>query len=82
MILALERWPDSTAIRDYFAEPSDGGLLESAMELIGHPKVIADSYAVAEEFCQSARDAISELPKNRSRDSLEALIDYVVVRRS
>ena len=82
MILALERWPDSTAIRDYFAEPSDGGLLESAMELISDPKVIADSYAVAEEYCQSARDSISELPKNRSRDSLEALIDYVVVRRS
>ena len=82
MILALERWPDSTVIRDYFAEPSDGTLLESAMELISDPKVITDSYAVAEQYCQSARDSIMELPKNRSRDSLEALIDYVVVRRS
>jgi len=82
MILALERWPNSTVIRDYFAEPSDETLLESAMELISDPKVITDSYAVAEQYCQSARDSIMELPKNRSRDSLEALIDYVVVRRS
>ena len=82
MILALERWPDSTAIRDYFAEPGDGALLESAIEVISDEKVIVDSYAVAEDYCRSALDAISDLPKNRSRESLEALVDYVVVRRS
>ncbi len=82
MIMALERWPKSTAIRDYFANPTDCGLLESAMELIGASEVIADSYAVAEEYCGSARASIMELPKNRFRDSLEAMVDYVVARRS
>lgn len=82
MILAQERWPESTAIRDYFAEPADESLLESAMDIGGDPEIIAQSYAVAQEYCLVALDSLRHLPANRCRDSLELLVDYVVTRRS
>lgn len=82
MILARERWPESTAIRDCFVDPSDERLLRSAMKLIREPGVIAESYAVAEEYCRAALKSLRGLPKNRCRDSLEALVHYMVARRS
>lgn len=81
MILAQERWPESTAIRDYFAEPTNERLLQSAMAIGGDPDIIAQSYAVAQEYCRSALDSLRHLPANRCRDSLELLVDYVVTRR-
>ena len=82
MILAQEQRTDSTAIRDYFAEPSDESLLERAMVMIGGSEVISEAYAVAEEYCRSALRSLNDLPHNRCHDSLEALVHYVIRRRS
>jgi len=82
MILAQERQPDSTAIQDYFTEPSNDGLLKRAMEMVGEADIIREAYRVAEGYCESALRSLEGLPKNRSRDSLEALVQYVIMRRS
>lgn len=82
MILIQERQPSSTAIRDYFAEPSDEGLLEQAMAMVGSSEVMGEAYAVAEKYCQSALESLEILPANRCRASLQALVQYVFTRKS
>ncbi len=81
-ILAQEHQPGSTPIRDFFAEPSDESLLAGAMDMIGDSEIIRQAYAVAEAYCQAALRSLEELPANRCRDSLEALVQYVIMRRS
>ena len=52
------------------------------METASAPTVISAAYAEASRRCETAKTALRALPPTPARDSLEALLDYVVRRRS
>ena len=57
-------------------------LLTKAVETASAPAIIAAAYAEASRRCDTAKTALRTLPPTPARDSLEALLDYVVRRRS
>ena len=57
-------------------------LLTKAVETASAPAIIAAAYAEASRRCDTAKTALRALPPTPARDSLEALLDYVVRRRS
>jgi geranylgeranyl pyrophosphate synthase len=81
-LIAMERCEKEDPIRKFFQDPQDEELLAAAVDMVQQPPIIEAAYAIATERSQKARDALLTLPQNPSRDSLEELLDYVVVRRS
>ena len=68
-------------VRQYKSVPNRA-LLTKAVETASAPAVIAAAYAEASRRCETAKTALRALPPTPARDSLEALLDYVVRRRS
>lgn len=81
--IALERQPEENPITAYLSGGGqDDELLDAAVELIRQPQTIAAAYDEAARRCEIARSALEELPDTESRESLGALLDYVLSRRS
>ena len=81
-LLLQERYPDEDPVKAIFEAPGDERPLQRALEMINNSTVIEDSYAVAEDFCRRAEDALSALPDTRYRRALLELPPYVLVRKS
>ena len=85
--IALAKYPKANPIRAYLTAPNADAdaaadLLTKAVETASAPAVIAAAYAEASRRCETAKTALRALPPTPARDSLEALLDYVVRRRS
>ena len=80
-IVAMERNPNDNPFLALSRRPGDPEGLRRAVELLRDPSIIEESYVVADRFCRRALESLAELDRNPSRDSLEALVDYVVKRR-
>ena len=79
--IALERSDVGDVIRAYFEDRSEERLLRDAIEMIRQPEIMAEAYSEAARRCDVAKDALKTVPESASRDSLEALLDYVLRRR-
>ncbi len=80
-IRAVELYPDDKTIDALFRDPDDPVHLQRAVEMIQNSAAMSDSYGEARDFCAKAVDALDALPRNVSRESLEALVEYVIARR-
>ena len=85
--IALEKYPKDNPIKAYLTAPNADAdasrdLLTKAVETASAPAIIAAAYAEASRRCEIAKTALRTLPPTPARDSLEALLDYVVRRRS
>ena len=79
--MSMQRYPKDNPIPALFQRPHDESCLDRAVDMIQSSSVIDDSYAVADQYCAKAREALSALPRTSSRDSLYELVDYVLTRR-
>ena len=81
--IALERQPEENPITAYLSGGAeDAELLDAAVELISQPEIIEAAYDEAARRCEIARAALNALPNTESRQSLSALLDYLLSRRS
>ena len=82
--IVLERHPRDNPIRAYFNGhgKDDEALLRKAVDLCTQPEIIDTAYSEASRRCDVARKALHTLPKTPSRQALDDLLDYVVIRRS
>ena len=80
--IARERYPDENPALAYIEGPAeDEATLAQAVEMIRRPEIIGGAYDEAARRCDVARAALRALPQTPSRDSLEQLLDYVLIRR-
>ena len=81
--IALERYPHENPIAAYLSGGAqDAELLDAAVELISQPEIIEAAYDEAARRCEVARAALKALPNTEPRQSLSALLDYLLSRRS
>lgn len=80
-IMVIERYPEDNPVTSLCRQPDDEDSLRRSLELIQDSSILADSFAVAGGFTAKALDALGSLEPNPSRESLEALVSYVVQRR-
>ncbi|MDA1189059.1 MAG: polyprenyl synthetase family protein [Chloroflexi bacterium] len=81
-LLYRERNPKDNSIEELFGHPDEHDRLAPVLQAITNSSAIADSNARAEEYGRKALACLTELPKTPERDSLEALVSYVLKRRS
>jgi heptaprenyl diphosphate synthase/octaprenyl-diphosphate synthase len=81
--IALERHPHDNPIKAYFnGHGEDEAQLQKAVDMCSQPEIIDTAYSEASRRCEVARKALHTLPKTPSRQALDDLLDYIVVRRS
>jgi len=80
-MLAAQKDPDHNPIPDLFRSPDDAERLRRSVEMVQDPFVIDDAYSMARGLCDLAARSLRPLPPIPARDSLEALVDYVMARR-
>ena len=56
--------------------------LSALVEKVRASSAIAETLAVIDDYKRKAQDALMKVPAHRSRESLDALIDYVSLRRN
>ena len=81
-LLLQERYPDEDPVKAIFEAPDDDRPLQRALEMINNSSVIEDSYAIANDFCRKAEEALSPLPDTAYRKALLELPPYVLVRKN
>jgi len=81
-IMYIERNSVDNPLVDYFKNPEDSESLKKAVAAIQSSSVMRDSYAVAEQYCDSALANLAALDNIPALASLKELVNYVVQRRS
>ncbi len=81
-LLYAARSPEDPVVKRLRAGSRDEEDLRAMVSLIRESSVIDEALEALESYRAAARAALAALPDVRSRDSLEALIDYVTLRRS
>ncbi len=81
-IMYVERNSVDNPVVTYFKNPEDTESLKKAVAAIQASSVMRDSYAVAEQFCDSALASLEKLDAIPALASLQELVHYVVRRRS
>ena len=80
-ILAIERYPEDNPVLALCEDPSDHKNLERAIDMVQNSSLLDESLAVARQYSLKAINSLGDIEKNRSRESLEALAEYVLNRR-
>lgn len=80
-LLLMDRLPDDNPVQKYFERPRKDLLAQAVQAILG-TDIADESYEMARGFCAAAHEALSVLPDDPARDTLYALTDYVLERRS
>ena len=81
-ILYMQRSPDDNPIQKAFEGTRRRANLQRAIDEIRASDVLEESMATARHFASLATAALDEVPAGEPRDSLSALVDYVLERRT
>jgi geranylgeranyl pyrophosphate synthase len=81
-ILYMQRKPDDNPVKKAFEGVRRKANLDRAIREILASGTIDESMAVARQFGEEARQALSAIPAGEARSTLDGLIDYVMTRRS
>ncbi len=82
-MLLLERYPeDHNPVRRIFRKEGDlSENINRAIDLVRRSTVIEASYQVASEYACRAYRNLEQMPDNASRQALQELVEFVVVRK-
>lgn len=78
-IIYAEKFPQDTIIQRILAE-RETGLIPEALEKIRATTVIDECRQIARGFYRKANDALAKLPDCDARNSLKALVEFVIER--
>jgi octaprenyl-diphosphate synthase len=81
-LLLLDRYPKNNPIRKLFAHRRRQEYLSQAVEMIRQSDIPRESYQMAESFAKEAEQALTALPSNPARRTLQDIVAYVLERRS
>ena len=81
-LLLLDRYPKNNPIRKLFAHRRRQEYLSQAVEMIHQSDIPRQSYQMAESFAKEAEEALTVLPDNPARRTLQDIVHYVLERRS
>ena len=81
-ILLLERYPKDNPVVALFQGKDPEENRRKALEMVHNSSIIADSYAVAADFCHEALDALAPLPDSTCKQALHEVADYVLERHN
>jgi geranylgeranyl pyrophosphate synthase/phage shock protein PspC (stress-responsive transcriptional regulator) len=81
-ILYMQREPDDNPIKRAFDGQRRRANLDRAIAEILEGDFIDESMATASRFGEEARETLQSLPSGDTRDTLDALVDYVLARSS
>ncbi|MBI4329504.1 MAG: polyprenyl synthetase family protein [Chloroflexi bacterium] len=79
-ILFLERYASGAQAFDKVGRDHDEEAVRRAIALVRESPAIADSYKVAEEYCEKARRALDPLAASPFKRALREIADYVMAR--
>ncbi|MDD5092886.1 MAG: polyprenyl synthetase family protein [Dehalococcoidia bacterium] len=79
-LLYLEQRPDDNPVKRGFENKGKGKELRHAITQIQQSPFIAESYSVAKDLVQRAKQSINPLPDSPAKSSLLSLADYVLER--
>ncbi len=80
-ILFLERYPEGGPIKKVFDSRTSGEDLDRAIEMIRHPSIIKECYAIASEYYSQACEALKALSPSDTYKSLLDLAEYAIKRK-
>jgi geranylgeranyl pyrophosphate synthase len=75
-----ERYPKDNPVKKLF-ETRNKSLIKTAIEQVRSSSIVDDSYKIARQYCDTARQNIQVLPATIYRQSLMDLADFVVERK-
>jgi octaprenyl-diphosphate synthase len=81
-LLFAQRHPDEPVIQRLRNGGTDLEDLGKVVEMVRNSPVIAETLTVADRYRGKALDSLKHLEANRSRSSLEELINYITARRT
>ena len=77
----MQRYPADNPVQRFFRERTEDHL-QQAVLMVRESDIPAESYAMANQFCRRALEALSPLPATEARRTLEELAQYILERRS
>ncbi|MCS7276446.1 MAG: polyprenyl synthetase family protein [Dehalococcoidia bacterium] len=80
-LLLMQRYPADNPVQRFFRERTEDHL-QQAVLMVRESDIPAESYAMANQFCRRALEALSPLPATEARRTLEELAQYILERRS
>jgi len=80
-LLLMQRYPADNPVQRFFRERT-ADHLQQAVLMVRESDIPAESYAMANQFCRRALEALSPLPATEARRTLEELAQYILERRS
>ena len=81
-LLLMERHPEDNPIIRILKGENREAHARRAIEMIRQSDVLDASYSVAADFCRQARNRLRSLPASPALDSLMAITEYIVQRKS
>ena len=81
-LLYMERSPENNPVRRAFDGVRRKANLQRAIDEIRASDLLEESMVTARRFADRALEALAELPPGDPRNHLEALVEYVLTRRS
>lgn len=81
-LLYMDRSPNDNPVKRAFEGTRRKANLQRAINDIRASDLLDESMATARHFADNARAALTELPAGEPRETLEALVDYVLERRN
>jgi heptaprenyl diphosphate synthase/octaprenyl-diphosphate synthase len=80
-LLLLERYPENNPVVALFQGQDTEANGKRALEMVRNSGILADSYAVAADFCRRAVEALAPLPDSPYKRALLEIADYVLERQ-
>ena len=80
-IKLMERYPDHNLVEKLFQDRGQSTALQQVLDMINDSPVIDDCYAVIQQYCDDASEALQVLPDCDARRSLLELSCFTRERR-
>ena len=80
-IFLLEHYPKDNPVKRLFTRRGGQEDIKRAIELVRNSSIVQECYQVASDYYAKACQHLKSLPDNVSRQSLEALADFVISRK-
>ncbi len=78
--MLLEKYPNDNPIKNLFENRGGQAEIDRAIEMVKNSTIIEECYATARQYCDKAIAALKILPATQTRNCLENMANYVMVR--
>ncbi len=78
--MLLEKYPNDNPIKNLFENRGGQAEIDRAIDMVKNSPIIEECYATARQYCDKAIAALKILPATQTRNCLENMANYVMLR--